>query len=245
MDLQNDISQVPSALPAPSIPPIPQSKNSLLFKLALFALLFSLATAGIYLVWTKIIPRVTQKACTMEAKICPDGSSVGRVAPSCDFAPCSTPVATAEPTANWKVYTNSLAGFEVKYPEDWSAINIAAGGGEGPALPNSMMIEISKTIKTETYPQGAMSVQIFQAKPSYPSSFVKSTGIINGLTYEKYSTTTEQQLLSDTYLFSLGGRNFVEVLVRYKNGDSYKEVFDQILFTFKFLEATPSATPQL
>ncbi len=27
-------------------------------------------------------------ACTMEAKICPDGSSVGRVGPDCEFAPC-------------------------------------------------------------------------------------------------------------------------------------------------------------
>jgi hypothetical protein len=27
-------------------------------------------------------------ACTMEAKLCSDGSSVGRVAPSCEFAPC-------------------------------------------------------------------------------------------------------------------------------------------------------------
>jgi len=26
--------------------------------------------------------------CTMEAKICPDGSYVGRVAPNCEFAPC-------------------------------------------------------------------------------------------------------------------------------------------------------------
>ncbi|MBP8590951.1 GerMN domain-containing protein [Candidatus Shapirobacteria bacterium] len=27
-------------------------------------------------------------ACTMEAKICPDGSSVGRIPPQCNFAPC-------------------------------------------------------------------------------------------------------------------------------------------------------------
>lgn len=27
-------------------------------------------------------------ACTMEAKICPDGSSVGREGPNCEFAPC-------------------------------------------------------------------------------------------------------------------------------------------------------------
>ena len=37
-------------------------------------------------------------ACTMEAKICPDGSSVGRAGPSCEFAACpeaKTTIATA------------------------------------------------------------------------------------------------------------------------------------------------------
>lgn len=29
--------------------------------------------------------------CTMDAKICPDGSSVGRVAPTCEFAECPLP----------------------------------------------------------------------------------------------------------------------------------------------------------
>lgn len=27
-------------------------------------------------------------ACTMDAKICPDGSAVGRTGPNCEFAPC-------------------------------------------------------------------------------------------------------------------------------------------------------------
>jgi len=27
-------------------------------------------------------------ACTMEARLCPDGTAVGRVPPNCDFAPC-------------------------------------------------------------------------------------------------------------------------------------------------------------
>ena len=31
------------------------------------------------------------KACTLEAKLCADGSSVGRVGPNCEFAPCPTP----------------------------------------------------------------------------------------------------------------------------------------------------------
>lgn len=33
-------------------------------------------------------PAATQKACTLEAKLCPDGSSVGRTGPNCEFAPC-------------------------------------------------------------------------------------------------------------------------------------------------------------
>jgi len=29
-----------------------------------------------------------QISCTMEAKICPDGSTVGRSGPKCEFSPC-------------------------------------------------------------------------------------------------------------------------------------------------------------
>ncbi len=34
-------------------------------------------------------PTTTSKACTLEAKVCPDGSSVGRTGPNCEFSPCS------------------------------------------------------------------------------------------------------------------------------------------------------------
>jgi hypothetical protein len=35
-----------------------------------------------------------QKACTMEAMLCPDGSYVGRTGPNCEFSPC--------PNMQWK-----------------------------------------------------------------------------------------------------------------------------------------------
>jgi putative hemolysin len=38
------------------------------------------------------------KACTEEAKICPDGSAVGRVGPNCEFAPCPS-VGIANPAS--------------------------------------------------------------------------------------------------------------------------------------------------
>lgn len=40
---------------------------------------------------TTVTPPPVQVACTQEAKVCPDGSSVGRVAPKCDFAACPSP----------------------------------------------------------------------------------------------------------------------------------------------------------
>lgn len=33
------------------------------------------------------------RACTMDAKLCPDGSAVGRTGPNCEFAEC--------PGSNW------------------------------------------------------------------------------------------------------------------------------------------------
>lgn len=38
-------------------------------------------------------------ACTMEAKICPDGSAVGRQGPSCEFAACPTNATSTEVVA--------------------------------------------------------------------------------------------------------------------------------------------------
>jgi len=57
-----------------------------------------------------------QTACTEEAKVCPDGSAVGRTGPNCEFAEC--PV-VQDQTAGWRTYTNTKYGYEIKYPKDW------------------------------------------------------------------------------------------------------------------------------
>ena len=46
-------------------------------------------------VWTNFArPNPEPVACTMEAKLCPDGSAVGRTGPACEFAPCPSPAAS-------------------------------------------------------------------------------------------------------------------------------------------------------
>jgi hypothetical protein len=46
---------------------------------------------GIFLLKLSMPPAVTG-VCTMDAKICADGSAVGRVPPDCDFAPCPSEI---------------------------------------------------------------------------------------------------------------------------------------------------------
>jgi hypothetical protein len=62
-----------------------------------------------------------QTSCTIEFKICPNGSSVGRAGPNCDFAAC--PEAKVDETGDWLTYTNKEYGFEFKYPQDWVVNN--------------------------------------------------------------------------------------------------------------------------
>lgn len=55
------------------------------------------------------------RACTQEAKLCPDGSAVGRTGPNCEFGECSM----SYNISNGKLYRNSTVGYEFKYPEFW------------------------------------------------------------------------------------------------------------------------------
>lgn len=47
-----------------------------------------LAAVGAFFIIQRSNGGVGLVACTMEAKLCPDGSSVGRQGPNCEFAPC-------------------------------------------------------------------------------------------------------------------------------------------------------------
>lgn len=58
----------------------------------------------------------TQVFCTQEAKLCPDGSAVGRTGSNCEFAECAKPSFAQIDTSNWQTYRDEEYGFEFKYP---------------------------------------------------------------------------------------------------------------------------------
>ena len=66
-----------------------------------------------FFVWPKFFNTHKPIACTEEAKICPDGSAVGRIGPNCEFAKCPE----GDGTDLWKTLIDKKQGIEFKYPE--------------------------------------------------------------------------------------------------------------------------------
>ncbi len=66
----------------------PPKKEGLNFNIIII-FLFAILIGGALAFYISLMSSPIQtKGCTMEAKICPDGSGVGRTGPNCDFAPC-------------------------------------------------------------------------------------------------------------------------------------------------------------
>lgn len=74
----------------------------------------------------------TAKACTMDAKACPDGSFVGRTGPNCEFAACPTKPAEQKPVekpvekpteTGPKTYTMAEVKAQVAAGQCWSVIS--------------------------------------------------------------------------------------------------------------------------
>lgn len=52
------------------------------------AVIVALVAIAIWLMSTERSHAPEPVACTMEAKLCPDGTAVGRTGPNCEFAAC-------------------------------------------------------------------------------------------------------------------------------------------------------------
>ncbi len=57
--------------------------------------------------------------CTKEAKICPDGTTVGRTGPNCEFAPCLSKVVLPE---GWLKSASEKQDLTFYYPQDFPAV---------------------------------------------------------------------------------------------------------------------------
>ncbi|MEX2007147.1 MAG: PsbP-related protein, partial [Candidatus Levyibacteriota bacterium] len=94
--------------------------------LSIVSFCIAIGVLGYVYVLSKNSSAPAQKACTLEAKICPDGRSVGRSGPNCEFSQCPTaiPTPTVVPTANWKSFNSPTGRFSIKYPAEWTEVHL-------------------------------------------------------------------------------------------------------------------------
>ena len=80
-----------------------------------------LATVVVGVYYFNIKEEQTQIACTMEAKLCPDGSAVGRTGPNCEFAPCPKVEKTESSGIQGKVLLGPICPVMREPPEEQCA----------------------------------------------------------------------------------------------------------------------------
>lgn len=219
-----------------------------------------LASGGYYFLKLKTFE---QKVCTMDAKVCPDGSSVGRTGPNCEFAPCPKSSPDSDETANWKTYRNELFKYSFDYPaylkiEDdiyefavadgpkWSgAISVHLDGRRDFGGAFKVLARQKDLRTTEEIASNIWQINKEDKNPNIPQKIVGSleSATFKGKPSYKFSVTSSvkiQSLFGVLTGFLIDRENTVlfvdgEVFVYGIIFPSSEPLANQILSTFKFL----------
>jgi len=206
------------------IPGIPQKVPRLMLVLIIFVLAIFLLMIT-FIIGKLSAPASKQIACTLEAKVCPDGTSVIRTGPNCEFTPCPTPAETPSVTANWKTYTNPL--YLIKYPATWTFVN------------STKDQQVSIYYQPDlTRPVGSIVISQVSLESLGELTLYNQVKTIGGIE-AKCQTETNAKILC--YL-SLNGE-YLSFIITPDKVPSYNATLDEILSTFKFVEPVPTPTP--
>jgi hypothetical protein len=129
-----------------------------------------------------------QIACTTEAMLCPDGTSVGRTGPNCAFAPCPGSSVTPPETVV-KTYTDAKTGVSFQYPEKLPTKYISLVE-EAPTVTVTNGAMTCKAAGSETTPAGATALQTIDGQAYCVTTKVEGAA---GSTYTEYTYATEKE----------------------------------------------------
>lgn len=175
--------------------------------------------------------------------------------------PTPTPIAspTPDPTANWKTYTNSILGYQVRYPSDWVIRDAAPDSGGGQPNKSSVFVDIIKNSEENNYPFGFLSIEgsldvlannvekdINKAFENWIDPYAnmqsrgykKSVEIINSINLvimEGIFSHESRPYYAKTYYLKTHDNKSAIVIYTRDYPEKKGSSFDQILSTFKYL----------
>jgi hypothetical protein len=257
-NVQGRVNQQPQSQ-APVQQSVDKPKVKSKFKIILLTLLtliilIAVGTGSYYLATSGMR---TQRACTMEAKLCPDGSSVGRNGPNCEFAPCPTekstiPTLAPSSTANWQTYKGNE--FEFKYPQDYPLLKwilnkdgISFSEGTGRISFGDKLITISALpglVEGTSTDKGVdLIINTYKAK-KYKGYIGAMGGMVpqSIIEYQIFHPDGKRYFLITMHELTVKEEKETEVINAErtispvpKNDENF---FDQIVSTFKFTDST-------
>lgn len=151
---------------------------------------------------------------------------------------------TPNPTTNWKTYTNSKAGYEIKYPAGWFITNDAISNVQSP-LPEK------GTVVINFYSVDGSTTNLDKLLDSILKDFKSMGGDPAFTSYESKTSTTVAEYPALKVSGKGYGGNYLSYLIANSNtktnahisitfqeGDleNFQSTIDQILSTFKFLK---------
>lgn len=151
-------------------------------------LIAAVALGGGYLFFANQNKFSKEIACTADAKICPDGTSVGRTGPNCEFAACPKQKGSTSSAviSGWETYQNPALGFEINYPQNWYVVEYESNVGT-PNPEKVLTLLFDKDPKPEmiyplTHPWHDLSIYV--SKRLHTNEALNKTGVEQGAELE-------------------------------------------------------------
>ncbi len=175
-----------------------------------------------------------QIACTMDAKVCPDGSAVGRTGPNCEFAEClNITVSSSVNTEEWKTYTNEQYGFSFNHP-NWGILESSKNPivyldhpdhAQGDYRQIQLYIYNDKSL-------GDSITRLKERKIEFKNITINIPNPISAIVFTAQIGSGEGYI----YEFMVGNKLFAfDIRTVNFNLEESKPILDKIMFTFKSL----------
>lgn len=216
------------------------------FRILLGVIFLVLLTVSAFYLGQQFKNRSRKEVCTQEAKICPDGSTVSRTGPNCEFAPCEVQISpTPYPISNiyvdWLTYIDPDGRFYFKYPSQWylikginneESISLSNFDIKGEYIKNSAE-KIRLDINLEKSNQSLE--EFIKGFINYESKYLEEKIVTDGITgiKIKYSGLGNSILVSykiNTNIISLS----------INDSEDSEKFLNLILATFKFFDKKPA-----